>query len=73
MLPPLSSFIAKMQILFRWGQTVHLIPFATLSFLHSKQKYAYDTHNTTHTELYIGNIFLEKFTHIITTYKISVH
>ena len=26
--------------------------------LHSKQKYAYNTHNTTNIELYIGNITL---------------
>ena len=41
--------------------------------LHSKQKYAYKTHNTTHIELNIGNIFAEKIAHVTATYKISKH
>ena len=40
--------------------------------LHSKQKYAYNTHNTTHLQLYIGNIFAN-VAHTTATYKIIDH
>ena len=43
--------------------------------LHSKQKFTYNTHNTTHIKLYIGNIIAKKFiyTYITATCRISEH
>ena len=41
--------------------------------VHSKPQHAHNTHNTTHTELYMGNIFTTKIAHIAATYKISEH
>ena len=38
--------------------------------IHSKHKYAYDAHNTTHIELYIGSISVKKNAHITATYRI---
>ena len=40
-------------------------------FVYSNQKYTYNAHNTTHIELYIGNIFAtKKIAHITATYEI---
>ena len=41
--------------------------------LHSKPQHAHNTYNTTDIELYIGNIFARKITHVTATYKISEH
>ena len=38
-----------------------------------KQKYEYNTHKTTHTELYIDSIISKVIAHITATYKISEH
>ena len=43
-------------------------------FLHSKQKYAYNTHKITHIEFYKSIAFLQKIiAHITATYRISEH
>ena len=38
---------------------------------YKKNTHTHNTHNTTHTELYEGNIYEEKVTPVTATYKIS--